>query len=212
MVFTSSFLQTSSLLQVQIQARLARLCRRDFLLHKYLLFISDICNRWFYSKWLEFVSPDATGPIYISLDSLQKMLQKSKNKPFLLGSFCTIWMFLFIGNCHLFQPCRELRSAEILSNLWTSKFLSELVKTAGWLTGPLPIFFCWLFELEMLARTYLESSPSCHHWQCEFPTSKQKSELSKSSQKTSRCCRQHVRISTCHAYNFVCYPYLILII
>ena len=37
---------------------------------------------------------------------------------------------------------------------------------------------------------------SCHHWQCEFPTSKQKSELSKSSQKTSRCWRQHVRIST----------------
>lgn len=57
-------------------------------------------------------------------------------------------------------------------------------------------FFFWLFELGMLARTYLESSPSCHHWQCEFPTSKQKSELSKSGQKTSRCWRQHVRIST----------------
>ena len=61
----------------------ARLCKRDFVFHKYLLFMSDIReqlayewhlstyslsdrNRWYYSKWSRFVSPHATRPTYIS--------------------------------------------------------------------------------------------------------------------------------------------------
>ena len=75
-----------------------RLCRRNFVLHKYLLFISDIgeqlaykwhlstyppsnCDRWYYSKWSQFVSPHATWPTYISLDS--KCHEICENQPFL---------------------------------------------------------------------------------------------------------------------------------
>ena len=64
----------------------ARLCRRDFVLHKYLLFISSIRKRLayerhlstylpsnrdrrYYSKRLQFVSPHATRPTYKSPDS-----------------------------------------------------------------------------------------------------------------------------------------------
>ena len=137
----------------------------------------------------------------------RKCYKICKNKPFLLGSFCTIWMFLFIGNYHLFQSCRELRSVEILRQTNTEQPMLRLMNQQisfwacenCWMThrATANFFFFWLFELGMLAWTYLGSSPSCHHWQCEFPTSKHKSELSKSSQKlTSRCWRQHVRIST----------------
>ena len=93
----------------------AGLCRRDFVLHKYLLFISDIRERLayerhlstyppsdrdrrYYSKWLQFVSPHATRPIYISPDSPQQNATKyAKTSRFYRVVFA-LRTLLFVGN------------------------------------------------------------------------------------------------------------------
>ena len=97
-----------------------RLCRRDFVLNKYLLFISDIRNRLaherylstyppsnrdmrYHSKWLQFLSPHATRPTYISPDSPQKNVTRyPKTSRFYREFFFALGTLLFAGNCHLF--------------------------------------------------------------------------------------------------------------
>ena len=52
-------------------------------------------DRRYYSKWLQFVSPHATRPTYISPDSPQKMLQNMQNQAVSTGVIKTteLWTY-----------------------------------------------------------------------------------------------------------------------
>ena len=127
----------------------ARLCKMDFVLHKYLLFISDTreqlayewhlstyppSNRYkrYYSKWLPFVSPHATRPTYISPGTPQKMQQNMQKWAVSTGWFLRYgYFYLQVANCHLFLAKQDVNGnfkanryrAARACDLWTSKRL-----------------------------------------------------------------------------------------
>ena len=100
------FLQTAETNSSQISTRL---CRRDVVVHKYQLFISDICewlvyeqhlstyppsdrDRRYYSMWLHNLF-HPMQPIYCRV-ARRKCYKIYKNEPFLPGSFCAIDAFI----------------------------------------------------------------------------------------------------------------------
>ena len=120
----------------------ARLCKGDFVLHKYrytrttgdvayerhllTYLLSDRDRRYYFSMWLQFVSPMQPGrPIYRQI-ARRICYKVIKNEPFLLVSFYAIDAFLQVI-AHLFLATREFRSMEISRQTETEQPMLWLV-------------------------------------------------------------------------------------
>ena len=115
-------------------------------------------DRWYYSKWLHFVSPHTTRSTYISPDSLQKMLQNVQK----MSRFYWVEFALWTLICRDLPPVlatRELRSMD--AGYPAHLFVPELSTLSDDETDSDPtlhsrLFYCSLF---LMSQTLSRRQP-----------------------------------------------------